>query len=175
MPFLTVTELPTDFLAQRRECIILAAERVYFGDKRPIPQMTAWPGIYAPPVKIERVKTVKAPIRAKAIKLNQRLEHPRRVGENRLTRAECRGDLEPGTEVISGNHRGKIVGFLPPNVEPTTLMPVGTPISQQAAHKHHGPSYIARYCVIVIHRGKTIYHFPKATTIERQVASCSQK
>ena len=165
-------ELPMLFLAMRREMIIIAAQRVFFGATHPIPVMEAWPGVYRP--MPERVKQDAEEHRKRVHDLaNQRWAERNRVPKPRPTRtgispktARSTGEIPIGSIVVSGRHRGVVTHFLQPGQDPSECMPPGTKVNDQGGHHKHVPSVIARYCVVVEINGKKVYHFPKAATVE---------
>ena len=66
--------LPEAFLAQRREGLIIAADREFRGSTLPIPEMPEWPGIYIP--------------KGDTINLDlSRMEHNHREANNRKCKA----------------------------------------------------------------------------------------
>ena len=137
-----------EYLALRRDRIVEAVDRFNAGVRLPRPEL--------PPLVISYpVQLPKAP----------RGPRVRRYDATRNSLAT--GDLAPGTVVASGQHLGRVMGFLPPGVDPAAYIPAGLSTRNLGGHHRHGPAQIARYVVAIETSYGTVYHCPKATTVER--------
>lgn len=144
------------FLAERREALLAAMRRVFFGSQEIIPSVAPAPGTKQP-----------CPITRPASP--QPCRKPSSSPGGHGNRRKSAGNIPAGTVVPTYFGNGRVLGFVPAGEDPMALIPPGTPVWQLSGGRTHDPSLIPRYVVHATRNQKDWFLFEKALTLEKRL------
>jgi hypothetical protein len=151
-----INPLPEGFLASRLPALEAAQRKVFGHTGETIPEVPAWPGIWAP--FANPVKVVPRPHRANPAS-------PRVY----KSRSKSTGEIPAGTIVPTFYGNGTVLGYIASGVDPMTVVPEGTPVWQLSGAREHGPSIINRYVIKTVRNDLPWYLFEKAVILETRL------
>jgi hypothetical protein len=151
-----INPLPEGFLASRLPALEAAYRREYLRTGEAIPEVSSWPGIWAPFVK--------------PIPPAPKIHHPSpRAPRPYQSRSNATGEIPAGTIIPTFCGNGTVLGYIKAGDDPMAVVPPGTPVWQLSGARKHGPSIINRYVVKTVRNDLPWFLFEKAVSLETRL------